>query len=128
MSYKPPATVARAARRGLGLRRLASKSRRGGTAVGVARATQLANQRNVSLDTVKRMIGYFSRHLVDKQGATWPEKGKGFQAWLLWGGDPGARWAVRILRREAPDWFDTFLEGPRNRALLRHLGLSARRR
>jgi hypothetical protein len=127
MSYKPPASVAAEARRGLGVRRAAPKSRRGGTAVGVSRARDLKNRERLSLDTVKRMLGYFSRHLKDKSGATWESQGKGWQAWKLWGGDPGARWAARIVRREDPAWFNRFLEGPRNRALLRHLGISTRK-
>ena len=36
-------------------------------------------------------------------------------------------WAARIVRREDPAWFNRFLEGPRNRALLRHLGISTRK-
>ena len=58
---------------------------------------------------------------------TWEAEGKGWQAWRLWGGDAGARWAARIVRREDPAWFNRFLEGPRNRALLRHLGISTRK-
>ena len=127
MSYRPPATVARAARRGLGQRRLSAKSNRGGTAVGVARARDLSNRKALSLETVKRMLSFLSRHLVDKQGATWSQKGKGWQAWHMWGGDPGGRWAASVVRREDPAWFTQFLKGPRNRALLRHLGVSTRR-
>lgn len=127
MSYKPPADVARAARRGLGQRALSSKSKKGGTSIGEGRARALAEPRAVSLETVKRMLTFFSRHLVDKQGRTWSEKGKGWQAWHLWGGDPGARWAAKIVRREDPAWFAQFLKGPRNRAMLRHVGASTRR-
>ena len=93
----------------------------------MSRARDLKNRERLSLDTVKRMLGYFSRHLKDKSGATWEGQGKGWQAWKLWGGDPGARWAARIVRREDPAWYNRFLEGPRNRALLRHLGISTRK-
>ena len=65
----------------------------------IARARDLANRRPVSLDTIRRMASYFARHLVDKQGATWADKGKGWQAWNGWGGDPGRTWAHSILRR-----------------------------
>ena len=127
MSFRPPASVAAAARRGLGVRRLAPKSRRGGTEVGVARARDLKNRESLSLDTVKRMLGFFSRHLVDKSGRTWELQGKGWQAWHLWGGDPGVRWAARVVKREDPAFWNRFVEGERNRALLRHLRISTRR-
>ncbi len=95
--------------------------------MGVARARDLSNRKALSLETVKRMLSFLSRHLVDKQGATWSQKGKGWQAWHLWGGDPGGRWAASVVRREDPAWFTQFLKGERNRALLRHLGVSTRR-
>jgi hypothetical protein len=66
--------------------------------VGLARARQLANQQEVSMDTIQRMISYFDRHEVDKQGEGWGRDSKGFQAWLLWGGDPGRAWARRVWR------------------------------
>ena len=98
-TYTPPAPVAAAAAAALEARAAAAPSERGMTAVGIARARDLSNRRPLSLETVKRMAAYFSRHLVDKQGSTWSEKGKGWQAWHGWGGDPGARWARSILSR-----------------------------
>ena len=127
MSYRPTRAVANAARQGLRVRAQAPPSRQGGTDVGTTRGEQLAGRRRVSLDTVRRMLRYFVRHLKDKQGSTWDERGKGWQAWHLWGGDPGARWAARIVRRDDPAYWAQFLEGADNRALLRHLGLSTRR-
>ena len=96
-TFTPPAPVAAAAAAALEARAAAAPSNRGMTPVGIARARDLSNRRPLSLETVKRMAAYFSRHLVDKQGATWGEKGKGWQAWNGWGGDPGARWARSIL-------------------------------
>ena len=101
-SFTPPATVAAAARRGLALRASQVPSNRGGTAVGLARARQLSNREPVSLDTIGRMVSFFARHAVDKQGAGWGVDSKGYQAWLLWGGDPGRAWATRILRENRP--------------------------
>lgn len=92
----PPDEVADAARRGLELRASLPPSQRGGTAVGLARANQLANREEVSMDTIQRMISYFDRHEVDKQGEGWGRDSKGYQAWLLWGGDPGRAWARRV--------------------------------
>lgn len=89
-----PAAVRENARRGLELRQ---KHGRGGTAVGWARARDLANGR-VSLDTVKRMVSYFDRHEIDKQGEGWGEDSAGYIAWLLWGGDAGWSWARQVVR------------------------------
>lgn len=93
----PPASVARAAAKGLALRK---KFKRGGTAVGVKRAVQLSRRDPVSVDTIQRMVSYFARHAVDKRpGWDNPKKPtNGYIAWLLWGGDPGRKWAIRMLR------------------------------
>jgi hypothetical protein len=98
-TFTPPADVAAAAKRGLELRAEQPPSNRGGTAVGIARAKQLANRDPVSLSVVKRMVSFFARHEVDKKGEGWGKDSKGYQAWLLWGGDPGRRWAESIARR-----------------------------
>lgn len=98
----PPASVAAAARRGLELR---AEYGRGGTAVGVARARDLAGRRDLSIDTVRRMVAYFERHEVDLEAPAaqrghpdYPSAGR--IAWLLWGGDAGRAWARRIIREE----------------------------
>jgi len=96
-SYIPPANVARAARMALEVRQTKPESQRGMTMVGLMRANQLADRRPVSVETLRRMVAYFDRHEVDKQGSTWIEKGKGWQAWQGWGGDVGRAWATRVL-------------------------------
>lgn len=101
-SFMPPKGVQEAARRGLELRR---EHRRGGTAVGVARARDLANGRRVSISTIKRMVNYFIRHQKDmtvpknrdRSAPGFP--GAGRIAWLLWGGDSGQQWANTVLER-----------------------------
>lgn len=100
-SFTPPQDIREAARRALDVRATKPPSQRGGTPVGIARARDLANGRPVSLRTIRRMVAYFDRHEIDKQGATWKDKGKGWQAWQLWGGDAGRAWAKRILRNYA---------------------------
>ena len=95
----PPAAIQAAARRGLELRAEQSPSNRGGTSVGLRRAAQLANGQPVSLSTLQRMASFFARHEVDKQGEGWGLDSKGYQAWLLWGGDPGRTWAAKMIRR-----------------------------
>jgi hypothetical protein len=93
INLRPTESMANNARRGLELRR---KFGRGGTSVGVARARDLSNRKELSPETVARMYSYFSRHEVDKKGKDWnnsarPSNGK--IAWLLWGGDSGYAWA-----------------------------------
>lgn len=93
----PPVSVAKEAVKGLVLRRSLPPSRRCCTDVGIRRAVQLSNRQPVSLDTIKRMRSYFSRHEADRHGEGWGVDSKGWQAWLLWGGDSGRAWAKKIL-------------------------------
>ena len=93
--HTPSDSMASNARRGLQLRK---EYGRGGTAVGVARARDIANKASLSNETVMRMHSFFSRHRVDKKGKGWTAGSEGYPsngliAWLLWGGDSGARWA-----------------------------------
>jgi hypothetical protein len=45
------------------------------------------------------MVSYFARHEVDREGEGWGVDSKGYQAWLMWGGDPGRAWARRLVSR-----------------------------
>lgn len=96
-TYIAPQAVADNAQRALDVRAEKPPSQQGMTLVGLARANQLAKREPISLDTVQRMVAYFDRHEIDKEGATWSEQGKGWQAWYGWGGDEGRAWARRIL-------------------------------
>ena len=98
-SYRPTASMASNARRALEVRAAKPPSQRGMTAVGIARARDIQNRKELSPDTVRRMKAYFDRHEVDKQGSTWKEQGKGWQAWNGWGGDAGQTWANAIVER-----------------------------
>jgi hypothetical protein len=99
LSFRPPTPVAAAARRALERRAQQPPSNRGMTPVGLARARQLLNRQELSPQTIDRMVSYFARHEVDKQGSSWETYGKGRQAWDGWGGDQGLRWAGSISRR-----------------------------
>lgn len=99
-THIPPEAVAENARRALEVRAEKTPSERGMTPIGLARARQLANRQPVSVATLRRMVSYFERHEVDKEGATWSEQGKGWQAWQGWGGDEGWAWARRIVEKE----------------------------
>jgi hypothetical protein len=91
---RPTQAMAQAARKGLKMRRTSPPSRQGGTRVGVARANQFARRENVSLETVRRTYSFLSRaKTYYKPGQDTP----GTQAYLLWGGPAGLRWAKRIL-------------------------------
>jgi capsid protein len=120
----PTDAMAAEAKRGLEWR---EKFNRGGTAVGVARARDISNKSNLSPDTVRRMVSYFARHEVDKQGTGFSPGEDGYPsagriAWALWGGDAGASWArakSEALKREElnrPTTVAAALEAGRNRA------------
>ena len=98
-SYIPTQAMADNARRALEIREKKPMSQRGMTSVGIARARDLMNKRPMSEDTVRRMKAFFDRHEADKQGETWSEQGKGWQAWNGWGGDAGYSWATAIVER-----------------------------
>lgn len=98
-TFRAPPAVAAAAREGLRLRASMPPSRRGGTAVGVRRAVQLANRQPVSLDTLRRIRSYLLRHAVDARSPRWGIDSRGWIAWLLWGGAEALQWATEELRR-----------------------------
>lgn len=108
-SYKPTAAMVANAKRGLALREKygrggldASQAKAEGVGSGVARARDIING-NLSLDTVKRMYSFFSRHEKNykpnkKEAGGAPTAGT--VSWLLWGGSAGRAWARKILREE----------------------------
>ena len=98
-SYLPNAKMVANAKRALAVREKKPASQRGMTAVGLARARDIANRRELSIETVRRMKAYFDRHEIDKKGETWADQGKGWQAWQGWGGDAGRAWANAIVER-----------------------------
>lgn len=98
-SYVPTVEMANNAKKALQVRESKPPSQRGMTPVGLARARDIMNRRPLSEDTVRRMKAYFDRHEVDKQGSTWNEQGKGWQAWMGWSGDEGRTWANRIVNQ-----------------------------
>lgn len=101
MKLIPPSAAAKEAEEGLDMRR---EFGRGGTMVGVSRARDLKNRKELSPDTIKRMVSYFARHEVDKDAEGFREGEEGYPsagliAWKLWGGDPGKKWAESMLRK-----------------------------
>lgn len=106
IDFTPPEGAQKAAKDGLELRR---EHGRGGTEVGVARARDLSNGKSMSPDTINRMVSFFARHEVDKQGKGFKPGTEGYPsngliAWKLWGGDAGKAWAEKVKRQmEAAD-------------------------
>lgn len=93
------------AQRGLDWR---SEFGRGGTEIGIARARDIVNGRNLSDETVRRMKAYFDRHEIDKEAAGFRPGEDGYPsngriAWALWGGDPGRAWANKHAKADAID-------------------------
>lgn len=89
----PPTTVQRIACRGLEKRR---KYKRGGTAVGVARARDLCRGINLSSRTLARMRSYFARHRGSKATNRKRKNDPTSPARIaddLWGGTAGMNWA-----------------------------------
>lgn len=97
--FVPPADVAKVALQGLALRARQAPSRQCCTQSGLLTADYLARRRPMPLSRIAKMAAYFDRHEVDAQGAGWGTDSKGWQAWLLWGGTPGRRWARKIVGR-----------------------------
>ena len=95
VDLQPTEAMAEEAQRGLDWR---EEYGRGGTEVGVARARDISNRKNLSPETIGRMVSYFARHEVDKQAEGFSPGEEGYPsagriAWALWGGDPGQSWA-----------------------------------
>jgi len=100
-SFKPTAGMVEEAKKGLKWRR---ETGRGGTMVGIARARDIANGKNLPYRTVKRVKAYFDRHQSDSKAEGYRPGEKGFPsngriAWALWGGDAGYTWAKDIVER-----------------------------
>ena len=101
MSHKPTSGMVTEAQRGLDWRK---EYGRGGTEVGIARARDIVNGKNLSDDTVKRMYSFFSRHEVDKKAEGFRPGEEGYPSngrisWSLWGGDAGYSFSRKIAER-----------------------------
>ena len=103
MSYVVPKKIRENAKKGLELRRehgvggfTTKEAKKHGVGSGVARATAL-KQGRVSLNTVKRMNSFFSRHSAYKKHHT--PSSASYISWMLWGGDEGREWAAKTLKQ-----------------------------
>jgi len=101
-SYTPNEAMKTEAQRGLDWRK---EFGRGGTEIGIARARDIVNGKNLPLETVNRMVSFFARHEVDKEAEGFSPGEDGYPsngriAWALWGGDAGRSWANKIADQE----------------------------
>lgn len=100
-TYKPTEGMKKAAARALRWKE-EGKATGAGTPVGWGRATDIVAGRAMSLDVVKRMYSFFSRHEVDKKAPDFdnlenPSNGR--IMWDAWGGDAGFTWSSSIVKR-----------------------------
>jgi hypothetical protein len=98
--YKPTSGMKSAAAKAIKWKE-EGKANGAGTNVGWTRAHQIVSGESLSLDTVKRMYSFFSRHEVDKQGKEWDKPSHGKVMWYAWGGDAGYSWSRAIVERES---------------------------
>ena len=70
-----------------------------GTQVGKTRASQLAKGDPISVDTLKRMYSYLSRHKVDLESSKTYEDGCGKLMYDSWGGEAGLTYSERKLKQ-----------------------------
>lgn len=102
MPYRPNAQMRKAARLALEIRKTLPESKKFGTPVGLARARDIANNRQLSLATIKRMNSFLARHkknyllYKDKPQEEW---GKGILSYYLWGGPAAIAWTKDKLKR-----------------------------
>lgn len=104
-SYPPTNAMVEEAQRGLDWR---NEYGRGGTEIGIARARDIVNRRNLPIDTWRRIKAYFDRHQVDREGQGWSPSQDGYPsngriAWALWGGDSAWSRAKAILEDVSND-------------------------
>jgi hypothetical protein len=69
-----------------------------GTDVGKQRANQLAKGESISLETIKRMYSYLSRHEADLNASKSYSDGCGKLMYDAWGGKSGLNWSRGKLK------------------------------
>ncbi len=103
-TYKPPQGTVGSCKKALRWREEHGDDVKGGTRVGWTRASQIASGESVSLDVVKRMHSFFSRHkgneTVSDEFKDEPWRDAGYVSFLLWGGATGRSWSRGISESE----------------------------
>ena len=100
MPYKPNQAMQAAAKRAIAYNESVAPSQRWGTRVGKIRAQQIAKGELLSPDVIMRMYSYLSRaesvYLAQKNSGN---LGKGYYAYLGWGGETALAWAEDKIRK-----------------------------
>ena len=104
-SYPPTEGMIEEAQRGLDWR---NEYGRGGTEIGIARARDIVNEKNLPIDTWRRIKAYFDRHQSDREAQGWSPGEDGYPsngriAWALWGGDAGWNRSQSIMEDVSND-------------------------
>lgn len=98
-----PAAASKAAQQALDWKAEHGDQVTAGTAVGWARARQLAGGKPLSRETLGRMSSFFARHdgnqHVAPEHREEPWRDNGHVAWLLWGGDAARTWVDQKLQQ-----------------------------
>jgi len=94
-SSELPEALKKEAQKGLEWRK---QYKRGGTQMALRRANEFIKNKTISSGTIRTMVAYFNRHLIDKKGKGFNPGEEGYPnnariAWSLWGGDVGFIWA-----------------------------------
>ena len=93
-----PQSATNNAKKVLAWKKKYGKEVKGMTAIGWARARQLASKTKLSYETIARMAA-FNRHRknaeINPKYKETPWKDRGYVAWLGWGGTSGVNWAIR---------------------------------
>lgn len=102
-TFRPPSSVSDQARMGLALRQ---QFGRGGNADSTWITPDLAKQTPVPWKTILRMIEFFEIHEADKELDGWQDRTNPSHEWITWlmyGGTPGWRWALRVFNENMDD-------------------------
>ena len=102
MPYRPNQKMRDNATAALAHRKTLPPSQRYGTAVGLARARDIAAGKNLSITTIKRMRSFLARHRANfEKQAKLPasKRGKAYGAYQLWGGRAAIAWTNDKLKR-----------------------------
>jgi hypothetical protein len=91
-----------------------------GTPVGWRRATQISQNKKLTMSTIKRTFSFLSRAKTYDQGKFTDDKGKdicGSIMYAAWGGDSMKNWCERIINRESENraMTDAVQEGLKNK-------------
>ena len=100
MPYAPNQQMIADAKRAIAYNERVSPSQRWGTPTGRRRAGQIARGEKLSPDIIVRMHSFLSRHKSNYERYVGAEqKGKGYYAYLGWGGPTALAWAEDKIRR-----------------------------